>query len=170
MDEDRKHLIDEAENDPIKQCIVGQFLVEGIEGFPQETDLGIQYLDKSIEAGCTQACNYYCNLLIRGQFVDYNLELAEKYLEKQSKSHNGTVFLLYGRVMRKFEKFDIAQKYFKKGANLGNNEAMYEYGKMMNRGEGCEKNEKEAKVYFDLAKKNGNYKAYEFVFKQQKEE
>lgn len=170
LDEDRKKLIEEAENDPIKQCIVGQFLVEGIEGFPQETDVGIQYLDRAIKANCTEACTYYCNLLIRGQFVDYNLELAKTYLETQLKSHDGTVYLLYGRVNRKLENFDVAQRYFKKGANLGNSDAMYEYGKMMYRGEGCDKNEEEANVYFDLAKKNGNYKAYEFVFKQQKEE
>ena len=170
LDDDRRRLVEEAENDPVKQCIVGQFLVEGIEGFPQETDVGVQYLERAIGTGYTEAVCYYCNLLIRGQFVSLDLDLAKQYLETQLHSHDGTIYLLYGRVMRKFEQFDLAMKYFRKGSNQGNNEAMYEYGKMMYRGEGCEKNLEEANAYFDLAKKNGNYKAYEFIFKQQKEE
>ena len=39
LGENRKHLIDEAENDQIKQFIISQFLVEGIEGFPHKNNL-----------------------------------------------------------------------------------------------------------------------------------
>lgn len=170
LDEKRQYIIEQAENDPFKQYMVGHFLVEGVEGFPQETDVGVQYLEKSIAAGCIEACCYYCNLLIRGQFVSLDIELAKSYLEPRLKSHDGIVYLLYGRVMRKLERFDEARKYFRKGSDNGSNEAMYEYGKMMYRGEGCEKNEEEAKKFFTLAQKNGYYKAYEFIDKQKKEE
>lgn len=169
FNDDRKRLVQDAEEDPYKQYIVGNFFVEGIEGFPQDTDLGIIYLDKAIKAGCIEAVNYYCNLLIKGEFVQMDLEKAGDYLVAALKSHDATVYLLYGKVMRKFEKYDEARKYFKKSSNGGCPDGMYEYGKMCYRGEGKPQDLEEANLYFDLSKRNGCYKTYDFIIRQEKE-
>ena len=73
-----------------------------------------------------------------------DLVQAKKLLKKHTKSGNGDVFLLLGKISKKEGNYSKAKKYFEKASKVGNVESMYEIGKMLYIGVGCTKNVKEA--------------------------
>lgn len=169
FDDQRKEFIKAAETDREKQYLLGNFFLEGIESFPQNTNLAIKYLDASIKSGSIEGVKYYCNLLIRGVFVEANIDQAKFYLEPFLKCHDGTIYLLYGRVLKKQSKYQEARRYFWKASKEGSSDGMYEYGKMLFKGEGGERNIEDAHRFFNLSKKNGCFKAYEYFMKHNSE-
>lgn len=46
LEENCKKFVIEAENDPQKQFLVGQYLFEGQDFYPQNPQIGIKYLKK----------------------------------------------------------------------------------------------------------------------------
>ena len=79
-----KELIKETESNGSKQFIVAKNLIEGIEPFQQNTQLGIKYLTKSIESDINEAKFYYSRMLIDGNLIPEDLELALSILSESS--------------------------------------------------------------------------------------
>ncbi|KAK8897369.1 hypothetical protein M9Y10_015313 [Tritrichomonas musculus] len=169
LDQSCQNLVKMAKSDPGKQFIVGRYLIEGGGNFPQNIEIGMKYLQKSVSENCTESLMYYCQMLIQGKLIPRDIEKAKRYLKKNLKDNkDARVSLLYGQLMKKESKFSDAKKFFEKSAKLGNKQAMYSYGKMVFKGEGCKKNDKEALKFFELSKRNGHEKANNFLLAYEK--
>lgn len=156
-------LVEDSIGDPEKEFIIGQNLIEGKDDFPQKTEIGLQYLEHSVKGGSIDGTIYYCRLLIKGDVIPPDIEKASKLIKKLKKSNNGSVLVIQGKIKKKKNEHTKAIKYFQKSSKLGNAEGMYEYGKMLNKGLGCSVNKKEAKRYFEMAKKNGFDKCEKYL-------
>ena len=165
-----QELVKEAELDPDKMYEVGEALIDGSEGFTQNTELGIRYLENSANEGCEDAITYYGRLLIGNEIIPQDVEKAKSVLTKSLDSGNSLVSLLYGKAIKKEGDTEAAKKYFEKAAKSGNAEAMYELGKLYYKGLGCSKSEKDAMRYFTMAKKNGFSKSDNFLLKHKKQD
>ena len=148
-------IINESENNPEKQFQAGKSYIEGKDGFPVDIEKGIKLLKKSIHAKNTEAAVYYSRMLIKGDIIIQNLPKAEKILKKHMKEKVPSVYLLYGKIMKKEKNYAKAFKYFEKASTRGNAEAMYNYAKMLFNGFGCQPNKKKAIQYVEMAKLNG---------------
>lgn len=131
---------------------------------------GKKYLESSISRGCTDAVNYYCCLLIKGEIIDQNILLAKIFLKRFLKKNDATVFYLYGKIMKKEGKYRESITYFKKSSKLGNAEAMYELGKLFLFGKGIAQDENQAMKYFIMSKKKGYQKSDKYLPKNTKNE
>lgn len=158
-----KKIVEEAENDPEKQFLVGTFLIEGKNDFPQNIEIGIKYLERSISKGCLDSVVYLSQILIEGKLIPSDFLRAKKYLSQYLNKDDGRVFLLYGKILKKENKKSEARSYFQKGCKKGNSEAMYKYGKMLFLGEGGEKNESEAINFLNISQNNGFQKSEKYL-------
>lgn len=152
-------LIHEAETSLDTQFYIGKCLIDGKGNFPQNTAIGINYLENAISKGSIDAVLYYSKMLIEGEIIPRDTLKAKKYLKKYLKQNNASIFLLYGKIKKMSKKYTSALKYFEKASKGGNAQGMYEFGKMLLKGKGTNKNEKKAKKYFEMAKKNGFLKS-----------
>ncbi|KAK8892813.1 hypothetical protein M9Y10_030061 [Tritrichomonas musculus] len=163
LDQSCQQLIENAEDDADCQFKVGQYLMEGKNGFAQNTQLSVSYLKQSSKNGSLNAAVYYSRVLIKGEVIPQDLVQAKKLLKKHSNSENGDVLLLLGKIRKKEGNLSKAKKYFEKASKVGNAESMYEIGKMLYKGVGCTKNVKEATKLFNMAKKSGFDKSDKFL-------
>ena len=165
-DNECNEIIRDSEGDPQKQFLVGKYFIEGSNNFPQNTENGIKFLEKSIKSECIEAIIYYSNMLIKGDIVPKDLSKAKKILKKQLKKNDASVLYLYGKIEKKERNFQKAAKYFEKATKRGSTEAMHSYAKLCFNGKGCPQSYKNAQYYFDMAKKNGLDKRDSFLAKQ----
>lgn len=156
-------LIEKAENDNEKQFEVGQYLIEGKHNFPIFINLGLRYIENSVNQKCTNAIIYYIKLLIKGKIIPENLSKAKEYLSKLNAIDDSRKLLFHGLLNYKKGRFKKAAKYFEEGSKLGNSLCMYKYGKMLFIGEGTKKNNKEAIKYFSKSKELGYAKSGYFL-------
>lgn len=161
-------MVEEAEDDPEKQFDVGESLIKGINDFPLNVEIGIRFIEKSAKNGYLDSIVYYSQLLIDDEIIPQDLEKAKKILNDHPDEDDPKVSLMYGKILKKEEKFEDAMRYFEMAAKAGNKDAMYECGKLLYKGVGCTKNEKEAKKYFAIAKRNGCEKSDKFLSKHEK--
>ena len=79
-----KKIENEAEEneDEEKQFFIGTNLIEGLNSFPTNIDLGIKYLIQSSENGNLNSDIFYCKMLIKGDKIAKDLDNAEKILLK----------------------------------------------------------------------------------------
>lgn len=133
LNEKCKQIVRETYSQPNeeKQFLIGTYLVEGKNDFPVNVSLGIRYLTLSRENGCLNSVIYYCMMVIKGKKVPQNLEAAWKILSNYTKSNDGRIFCLLGKIMKKRNEFKDAKKYYKIGIKLNDPESMYKYGIMM---------------------------------------
>ncbi|KAK8845724.1 hypothetical protein M9Y10_020642 [Tritrichomonas musculus] len=169
LDKKCQILVQEANKDAEKQFQVGQNLIEGKNDFPNNTEIGIKYLEKSTKGGCIDAVSYYCKMLIKGNVIPKDHPKAKKILKKYLKGKNGTILFLYGKIKKKEGDMMKAMKYLDKASKLGNGQAMYEIGKIFFKGINCQKDEKKAQQYFEMAKNNGFDKSESFFAKLDKD-
>lgn len=155
LNEKGKNLISIAEYNPDFQFLVGKNLIEGLEDFPKNPQLGIKYIKNSMECECCDAVLYYCQLLVDGQVIPKDIKKAKKELKKNFKLNDSRLYFLYGKILAKENKLSEAKKYFKEAAKEGNAEAQHEYAKIVLNGKGVKHNTKKAEKYFEMSKKNG---------------
>lgn len=163
LDEEGKQLVTAAEYNPELQFLVGKNLIEQLEGFPKNTQLGVKYIKNSMECECCDSILYYCQLLIDGQIIPKDVKKAKKDLKKSFKLNDSRLYLLYGKILMKENNPSKAKKYFNKASKGGNAEAQYEYGNLVLRGKGVKHNTKKAANYFELSKMNGINKSELFL-------
>lgn len=92
LNEESQKIIEEANEDPEKQFNIGISLIEGRENFPLNTQIGLKFLQKSMENGCIKSIIYYCEMLIKGRIIPQNLEkamkIAQKYFTKEEAAYS----------------------------------------------------------------------------------
>lgn len=139
-----QEIVKRATKDPLLQYKIGIRSIEGADDFPQNYEIGINYLKNAINHKCKSAALYLSKFLIsKGPFQD--VAQAESYLS-DCIYKNGDEYLtdadriseddprvnyMYGKIRKMEENFDEAEKYFEKAAKSGNNEGMFEYGKII---------------------------------------
>lgn len=166
-------LVEEAVSDSSKQFKVGQYLIEGTHNFPQNTALGIQYLEQSSNDNVESAI-YYSQILIEGEIIPQDIDKAESILDYHLGSGNPAIVNLY---LELDDKRKAASKssyspsssikgkmptnkreifnFYKNLAEKDNAEAMYQCGLILEAGDGVLKNNNEANRYFKLAADRG---------------
>ena len=154
-----KQLVLDANNDSDKQFTIAKSLIEGLDYFPFNSQVGIKYLKHSFKSGNIEALIYYCRLLIKGNVVPSNLEKAKKIVQIKLNDQEALSLLLMGKIMKKEGKFDEAKQYFLKSIDLENSEAMLEYGKMLYKGIGSEP-DINGIDYYEKAAEKSNLKAF----------
>lgn len=117
LDTKNRQLVEESAGDPNKEFKIGQFLIEGKEGFPQNAEIGLSYLDHSVKGGSIEATIYYSRLLIKGEIIPRDIEKAKKLLKKFKKANNGSI-LFFREKSRKSKK--IIQKHSNISRSLQN--------------------------------------------------
>lgn len=132
-------------------------MIERNENFPQNTEIGLSYLEHSIKSGSFEAAIYDSRLLIKSDMIPQDFEKAHKILKETIRNllntSNGSILFLEGKIKKKEGNHSKYFKYFEKSSKLSNRESMYEIVKMYLKGVGCQKDEEKAKYYFEMAKK-----------------
>lgn len=156
LDKSCQIMVNQAQNDSYMQLSIGINLIEGSNNFGQNIQLGVNYLKESIENGCIDAAIYLCNLLIKGEIIQRNLNEAKKYLLKFFDYNNPQIQYLYGKVAKMQNKYQEARDNFMKSAQSGNLDSKYEYGIMLYFGEGGDRDVNNAIKFFNESRNNEN--------------
>ena len=160
LDEDCQKILDDVEDDPEKQFKVGVSLIEGHEHFPQNTQIGLKYLNKSIKNGYLESIVYYCKMLIKGQIIPQDLLKASKLIRtKLNNEQRGIASYLLGIIEKVKQNYEDAKNYFIESIEHGNDESMYEYGKMLYKGLGVPIDKEKAIEYYKKSIEKGNLKS-----------
>ncbi|KAK8898172.1 hypothetical protein M9Y10_000444 [Tritrichomonas musculus] len=146
-----KDLVEEAENDPNKQFIIAQHLIEGQEKFPRNVQLGIKYLKLSMKSGVKNSAVYYCKMLIKGNEIPTNLQKVRKVIDNLLNKQQDLYLYLYGKLYKKEKSYDKSKKCFEKSIQLGNVDSIHEIAKMMFKGEGFPVDKLNAIQYYKMA-------------------
>lgn len=163
LSEECRSLVEDSENDPYTQYQIGRSLIEGTNGFPRRSDIGMKYINQSKEYQCIEAIVYYCSLLIDGVVIPKDVVEAKKILKKYIKGKNSDALLLYAKVLIDENDYSNGIKYLIKASKEANNEAMFELAKIFILGLGGNKDFSKAIEYFEMAKNNGNEKSQLFL-------
>ena len=164
LDAKCKQIIVESKFNVLKSYLVGKYSLEGINNFPQNTKIGIQFLENSIQRGSKDALLYYTkNLVTQSKLIPQDFDKAEMLINKYSDKDDSRFYLIKGLIYRHKRDLQSAIKLFEMGANSGDSEAMFYYGKMLHYGDGCQKDVKKANFYFELANKNGCNKCMRYL-------
>lgn len=147
-------LVAKADTNANAQFKVGKLFIEGEKGFPKNVQLGVSYLNYSIENGNCEALHYYCRMLIDGTLIDKDIEKAYELLENDEDQDSSANRLLRGLICLQEEDYEKARIFFDKGSKGGNGEAMYQLGMLYYKGLGVRKDKIKANKLFELAKKN----------------
>lgn len=144
------------------QCMVGILYLKG-EGVDQDTQKGIQWLERSADQDFTPAMLTLAGLIAAGGVESKGTSDMLKLLERagnlgESKAlfHLG-MFYFSGETQKKNIKKAIP--YFEKAAEMGNVEAMYALGFIYKQGDGVKKNIPKALELFTKAAEAGEEKS-----------
>lgn len=166
LDDDCKKLVKDAQFSHLKKFVVGRNLIEAAQNFPSNTQLGMKYLQSARLQGSKESVIYLAKMFISGEVVPQDFEEARQILNDIKDDTDADRLVLLGKIERKEKNFSKAREFFQKASKAGNADAMFYIGKMLKKGEDCEKDEKAANKYFDLARRNGCTK----TVKQQEEQ
>ena len=157
---ENKNLVLKAKNDNESQFLVGKYLIDGSNGFPQNISYGKQYIDKSFSDGCLDAIVYRIRMILKGKLIEFDLQEAKRLLKKVQECNDPRLPFLFGKILLKEDQFKNALDIFKQGASGKNSECMYEYAKMLFLGKGTKRDVKESIKYFNISKEQ-NFKKSE---------
>ena len=155
LPKNNQKLLEEVRSKPEKQFEIGQFLIEGMNDFPENINAGFQYIEQSANNNYIEAIIYYIRELIKGKIIHQDFTKANEYLSKIHRYDKEVILLLKGLISHKMNKFKKSIQYFEKGTKIGSKECIYQYAKMLFLGEGIKKNTKQAIKYFELSKNKG---------------
>ncbi|KAK8891437.1 hypothetical protein M9Y10_028646 [Tritrichomonas musculus] len=152
--EESINLIKEAENDPQKQYIIADYLINGKFEFNRNVELGLKYLKISMNNGNIDSIIFYIRMLIQGEVIPSNHKKAKKLLDKNLLNDISAYSLLYGILYKKEGNYEKAADCFMEAIKEGNSEAMYEYGKMIHK-KRINKDKVLVKKYYLMSSKKG---------------
>ena len=164
---ENKNLVLKAKNDNESQCLVGKYLIDGSNGFPQNISYGKQYIDKSFSDGCLDAIVYRIRMILKGKLIEFDLQEAKRLLKKVQECNDPRLPFLFGKILLKEDQFKNALDIFKQGASGKNSECMYEYAKMLFLGKGTKRDVKESIKYFNISKEQNFKKSELFLLAYQ---
>ncbi|KAK8835343.1 hypothetical protein M9Y10_017871 [Tritrichomonas musculus] len=159
LDADCQQLIRQADSgDSEKQFLLGKMLFEGSNKFPQNDEMGVDYIIEAINGGFVDSAIYYCQLILDKKLQKQpDPDEMEFILSPLLNEENPLLLTLYGRIKKKERNISVAKKYFKKASDAGDAEAMYEYGKILF---------KKSMELFEKSKINGCQKSDDYIMKQ----
>lgn len=159
LDAKCKSIIKESIDDQNKEFELAQFLIEGQYNFPQNVQLGIEYLKISFEKGSNDAFIYYCKMLIKGKIIPKNHKKVLKLINERYKQQDPVFLFLYGKILKQQMKYKESISYFEKAVEEGDVESLYELGKVYYKGLGTNVDKEKSFQYFQCAIENKNIKA-----------
>ncbi|KAK8883118.1 hypothetical protein M9Y10_045766 [Tritrichomonas musculus] len=177
LGESRKKYVEDAERtDSDAMTYVGKCLIDGADGFPQDTKSGVKFLSKAIIFDNEEAMVTYGELLIKGEKVEKNVKKGVQILKRASNEHDSSkAKLLLAQVQLIPQKDDTdfivspenyvqAKRYSKEAADNGNVEAMVLYATLCMKEKNNEhgkvrRNLKEAQKYLKVAVNRGSKEA-----------
>lgn len=163
LDEKSRNLVNEANNNPNQQFLLGKYLIEGEYGFRRNIEIAIKYLNYSIDESCIESAVYYSNMLIKGDIILQDIKKALSILSKFLSTNDPNILFLYAKIMKKQKKYQVAKEYFIKSAKEGNNQSMFEYAKMLLIEEKGNQKIDQVIYFLKTAIRNGNQKASIFL-------
>ena len=169
LDQSCQIIVKEAEKNPVKQFIVGKYLIEGIEKFPRNIQLGMKYLQLARLQKYKDALIYLSDMYTTGEIIPEDLDEARKILDEVDDKNDASFLYSLGMIEKKENNYEIAFDLLQKSSKLGKAEAMFYCGEMLMNGQGVDKDESKGKKYLDLAKKNGCTLQYEPQTKEDNE-
>ena len=102
LEVDCQKLVREAEEgDPETQFLVGKFLFEGSNNFPQNNEIAIDYLVEAINNGSIESAFYYCQIILDGKLSQNDLEQAEVILAPFLNEENSALLTIFGKIQNK---------------------------------------------------------------------
>ena len=135
-------------------------MIECRDSFSRNTQIGLKYLKKSIEAGFIKSAIYYCDMLIKGKIIPQNLNKAMKIAKKKLANQVEIFSMVVGKIEKKKGNYKEAIKNFEKSIQTENDESMYKYGKMLYKDfNSLSSNKPKAIEYFTKSMLKGNLKA-----------
>lgn len=147
--------------------IVGQSLLDGTNGFPQDTELGLKYLEESVEQDNDEAAELYSQLLFVGKIIEKDVEKATKMIEKAVLNGSLSAKLVRAKIEISKEKADyqIIEKLLNEAKDSGNAESMILLRNLEmkeNEEKGLKRNFSDSLKYFKMAadKSDGEGMAY----------
>lgn len=156
-------------------------------GYEKDINVGVEYIKKSLAAGCSQAFVYMAVMVRECVIKDLNYdELVDKaivmgnfngYIERgmanndvkllQKAADMGSSYALHkvGEYYHDLEDYKNAKKYYLKAIKHNVNHSYYNLGIMNLYGEGCKKNDDKAMKLFVKAKEFGNNRLHKKRYK-----
>lgn len=108
-----QNLVNDAENNIKSQYSLGVNLIEGINGFDQNIDIGMKYLQKSRSEKYKNSIIYLSRLFIDGTVVQQDLNEASIIINEIEDKKSPEYFLLLGKIAEKKENYSDAIQYYK---------------------------------------------------------
>ena len=93
-----QNLVNDAENNIKSQYSLGVNLIEGINGFDQNIDIGMKYLQKSRSEKYKNSIIYLSRLFIDGTVVQQDLNEASIIINEIEDEKSPEYFLLLGKI------------------------------------------------------------------------
>ena len=82
--------------------IIGRSLIEGLNDFPFDLKIGLDYIKKSIKNGNKESLIYYIEMLIKGKILPQDLIKASKLVNQLNQGeYRSTYFNLVGKIFKK---------------------------------------------------------------------
>lgn len=139
-------MIEDADNGNPESCFqVGKNLIDGVQNFPENHHAGIRYIKQASTNGSVEAKNYYALLLIDGEIISQDIEIATSNLKEGAELGNSDSMVYLG-LLYKAQGINPEEtaSLFKKAADLGNPRGMLNYGYCLRTGFGVEQDLKAA--------------------------
>ncbi|MGB6130065.1 MAG: tetratricopeptide repeat protein [Psychrilyobacter sp.] len=164
-----------VEKDIKKAIYILKFLETKIEHSKVYFKIGYFYeMGLGVEKNCEKAINYYKRALESGDKLSaYNLgmlflkkgnkEVALKYLKRAEEFGYIQALNSLGRFYEEEKNYELAIDYYEKAAEQNSGNAFLNLGFIYEKGKGVEKNIDQAKIYYEKAIEQGNYKAKEVL-------
>lgn len=100
-----KELFLKAQKDPNLKFFIGKSLIEGINDFPKDTTIGLEYIKQSNSAKILDSQIYYIDMLIKGNIIKQNFDLANKIIiQLLLRTKDSRIYALQGRISKKRKK------------------------------------------------------------------
>lgn len=166
LDAKNKKMVIKSSRDAEQGFYVGKYLIEGTNNFPQNIEIGLKFIEDSMEKGSSDSLFYMCQLLTtKNNYIENNfdraIQLLHSYYDKTDPRYN----YIYGIIFRKRRNHKKAFKCFQRSLIGGSSEAYFNYAQMLFYGQGCTKDKDKANEYFKMAKLNGCTKCDKYLTK-----
>lgn len=128
-----KEIVDRSEKGEYEfYFIIGRSLIEGLNDFPFDLKIGLDYIKKSIKNGNKESLIYYIKMLIKGKCIPQNLVQATELIDQlNQEEYRSTYFNLVGQIFKKEGQFEKSKINFKRSIDLGNADSLYQYAKLL---------------------------------------
>lgn len=161
LEECAKQILENTHDKSKVLFLLGMNLIEGSDRFPQNTQLGINYLLKAMENGNEDSFIYYINMLIKGKIIPKNNSEARKLNELHFINKESIYYEILGKILKYEKDYTRSKDMFLKSIEKGSIISKYEYGCLLIKTE-TDKVKKEEGVRFIKESADDGYNKAEY--------